>query len=263
MTALHPSHPPTATEPARPDAAVVRDALGVGLAVGASGLAFGVAGATAHLTVWQTCALSLLVFTGASQFALVGALAAGAAPLAAVAGALFLGVRNCLYGLRLGPRLGLRRALRPFAAQVVIDETAAVALVQPDRRSTRIGFTVTGVSLYLVWNLTTLAGALGAGALGDPTRYGLDAAGPAVFLALLWPRLREGGEERSVALLGALLALAAVPLLPAGVPVLLAVLAVPAVALLRGRLPGRRPGHGPGGASGGGSGGGSGEGDRA
>jgi predicted branched-subunit amino acid permease len=142
-------------------------------------------------------------------------------------------VRNCLYGLRLGPRLELPRRLRPFAAQIVIDETAAVTLVQPDRRSARVGFGITGVSLYLVWNLTTLGGALGAGALGDPTRYGLDAAGPAVFLALLWPRLREGGEERSVALLGALLALAAVPLLPAGVPVLLAVAAVPAVALLR------------------------------
>ncbi|MFC1419901.1 AzlC family ABC transporter permease [Streptacidiphilus cavernicola] len=224
--------PATAAARARPDAAVVRDALGVGLAVGASGLAFGIAGATAHLTLWQTCALSLLVFTGASQFALVGALAAGAAPLAAVAGALFLGVRNCLYGLRLGPRLRLPRRLRPFAAQIVIDETTAVTLVQPDQRSARIGFGVTGGSLYLVWNLSTLGGALGAGALGDPSRYGLDAAGPAVFLALLWPRLREGGEERSVALLGALLALAAVPLLPAGVPVLLAVLAVPAVALL-------------------------------
>ena len=251
MTALHPpdssptGSPPAGPSPAgpttdpgtaraRPDAAVVRDALGVGLAVGASGLAFGVAGAGAQLTVWQTCALSLLVFTGASQFALVGALAAGAAPLAAVAGALFLGVRNCFYGLRLGPRLEIPRRLRPLAAQIVIDETAAVSLVQPDRRSGRIGFGVTGVSLYLVWNLATLGGALGAGALGDPTRYGLDAAGPAVFLALLWPRLREGGEERSVALLGALLALAATPLLPAGVPVLLALLAVPAVALLRG-----------------------------
>lgn len=216
--------------PARPDAAVVRDALGVGLAVGMSGLAFGVAGAGAQLTLWQTCALSLLVFSGASQFALVAALAAGAAPAAAVAGALFLGVRNGLYGLRLGPRLALPAPLRPLAAQLVIDETAAVTLVQPDRRSARIGFTVTGVSLYLTWNLSTLAGALGAGALGDPTRYGLDAAGPAVFLALLWPRLREGGEERAVALLGAGLALCAVPLLPAGVPVLLALAAVPTVA---------------------------------
>ncbi|MBF9073804.1 AzlC family ABC transporter permease [Streptacidiphilus sp. NEAU-YB345] len=224
----------------RPDRAVVRDSLAVGLTVGVSGVAFGVTGTAAHLTVWQTCALSLLVFTGASQFALVGSLVAGAAPLAAVVGALFLGVRNSFYGLRLGARLELPRWTRPFAAQTVIDETAAVALVQPDRRSARIGFTVTGVTLYLVWNATTLAGAVGANALGDTSRYGLDVAGPAVFLALLAPRLREGGEECAVGLLGAVLALAAVPLLPAGVPVLVALAAVPAVAWARGARAGRR-----------------------
>ena len=242
MTALAPTGPPPVAPPVRPsDRAVVRDALTVGLTVGASGAAFGVTGAAAHLAVLQTCALSLLVFTGASQFALVGALAAGAAGPAAVAGALFLGLRNCLYGLRLGPRLGIPRALRPLAAQAVIDETAAVSLVQPDRRSARIGFTVTGITLYLVWNLTTLAGALGAGALGDPARYGLDAAGPAVFLALLGPRLHEGGTERSVAALAVLLALAAVPVLPNGTPVLLAVAAVPLGLALRRARTGKEP----------------------
>ncbi|QMU72249.1 AzlC family ABC transporter permease [Streptacidiphilus sp. P02-A3a] len=237
MTALQQTDPPPVAPPPRPsDRAVTRDSLTVGLTVGASGAAFGVAGAAAHLTVAQTCALSLLVFTGASQFALVGALVAGAAGPAAVAGALFLGLRNCLYGLRLGARLRIPRALRPLAAQLVIDETTAVSLVQPDQRSARIGFTVTGISLYLVWNLTTLAGALGAGALGDPGRYGLDAAGPAVFLALLGPRLREGGTERGVAALAVLLAVAAVPVLPGGTPVLLAVAAVPlALALRRAR----------------------------
>ncbi|MEZ0091973.1 AzlC family ABC transporter permease [Streptacidiphilus sp. EB129] len=239
-TAAPPSPEPPARPGGRPDRAVIRDSLGVGLTVGVSGVAFGIAGTAAHLTVWQTCALSLFVFTGASQFALIGSLAAGAAPLAAIVGALFLGVRNSFYGLRLGERLQLPRWTRPFAAQVVIDETAAVALVQPDRRSARLGFTVTGVTLYLVWNATTLAGAVGAGALGDPSRYGLDVAGPAVFLALLAPRLREGGEERAVGLLGAVLALAAVPLLPTGVPVLVALAAVPAVALLR---PARRRGR--------------------
>jgi 4-azaleucine resistance transporter AzlC len=214
---------------------VVRDSLGVGVAVGVSGVAFGVAGTAAHLTVWQTCALSLLVFTGASQFALVGALAAGAAPFAAVVGALFLGVRNAFYGLRLAERLELPRRLRPLAAQTVIDETTAVALVQPDRRSTRLGFFVTGVTLYVLWNATTLVGALGADALGDPSRYGLDVAGPAVFLALLAPRLREGGAERATALLGAALAVVATPLVPAGVPVLVALAAVPAVLLVGSR----------------------------
>ncbi|MBQ0988277.1 AzlC family ABC transporter permease [Streptomyces sp. F63] len=220
----------------RPDAAVVRDALGVGVAVGLSGFAFGVTSAGAGLTLLQTCALSLLVFTGASQFALVGALAAGGNPYTAAAGAFFLGVRNAFYGLRLSQLLRVPRALRPFAAQWVIDETAAVALAQPGRRAARIGFAVTGATLYALWNLTTLLGALGASALGDPREWGLDAAGPAVFLALLAPMLRTA-TERAVAGLAVVLVLVGVPVLPAGVPVLVAALAAPVVLALRGRAP--------------------------
>ncbi|WP_239104972.1 AzlC family ABC transporter permease [Microbispora rosea] len=176
--------------PPKPRAAVVRDALGVGTAVGLSGFAFGVTSAGAGMTVVQTCVLSLFVFTGASQFALVGALGSGGNPLAAAAGALLLGVRNAFYGLRLSQLLGLPASVRPLAAQWVIDETSAVALAQSDRRLARLGFTVTGVSLYAGWNITTFLGALGASALGDPAAWGLDAAGPAVFLALLLPMLR-------------------------------------------------------------------------
>ncbi|MFJ2517119.1 AzlC family ABC transporter permease [Streptomyces griseoviridis] len=216
------------------DGAVVRDALGVGVAVGLSGFAFGVTAAGAGLTVAQTCALSLLVFTGASQFALVGALAAGGNPLTAAAGAFFLGVRNAFYGLRLSQMLALPRAVRPFAAQWVIDETTAVALAQPTRRATRIGFTVTGVTVYALWNLTTFLGALGADAVGDTRRWGLDAAGPAVFLALLAPMLRST-TERAVAGLAVVLGLGLLPVLPAGVPVLVASLAAPAVLWARGR----------------------------
>ncbi|MFD9392001.1 AzlC family ABC transporter permease [Streptomyces sp. NPDC060000] len=218
----------------RPDAAVVRDALGVGIAVGLSGFAFGVTSAGGGLSVWQTCALSLLVFTGASQFALVGALAAGGNPLTAAAGAFFLGVRNAFYGLRLSQSLALPRAVRPFAAQWVIDETAAVSLAQPGRRAARIGFAVTGLTLYVLWNLTTLVGALGAEAIGDTDAWGLDAAGPAVFLALLAPMLRTTAE-RAVAGLAVLLGLGLLPVLPAGVPVLTAALAAPVVLYLEGR----------------------------
>ncbi|WP_329334006.1 AzlC family ABC transporter permease [Streptomyces sp. NBC_00663] len=221
------------------DAAVVRDALGVGVAVGLSGFAFGVTSAGSGLTVMQTCALSLLVFTGASQFALVGALAAGGNPLTAAAGAFFLGVRNAFYGLRLSQLLALPRAVRPFAAQWVIDETAAVALAQRGRRSVRIGFAVTGLSLYVLWNLTTLLGALGAEAIGDTDAWGLDAAGPAVFLALLAPMLKSG-TERAVAGLAVLLGLGLLPVLPAGVPVLAAALAAPVVLWAEGRRQGRR-----------------------
>ena len=218
----------------RPDAAVVRDALGVGVAVGLSGFAFGVTSAGSGLTLTQTCALSLLVFTGASQFALVGALAAGGSALAAAAGAFFLGARNAFYGLRLSQLLALPRVLRPLAAQWVIDETAAVSLAQPTRRSARIGFAVTGLSLYVLWNLTTLLGALGADAIGDTRAWGLDAAGPAVFLALLAPMVK-GGTERVVAGLAVLLGLGLLPVLPAGVPVLAAALAAPLVLWVRGR----------------------------
>ncbi|WP_030235439.1 AzlC family ABC transporter permease [Streptomyces sp. NRRL S-455] len=216
------------------DRAVVRDALGVGVAVGLSGFAFGVTSAGSGLTWVQTCALSLLVFTGASQFALVGALAARGGPFTAAAGAFFLGVRNAFYGLRLSQLLALPRAVRPFAAQWVIDETAAVALAQPTRRGARIGFVVTGLSLYVLWNLTTLLGAVGAGAIGDTDAWGLDAAGPAVFLALLAPMLRTG-TERAVAGLAVLLGLGLLPVLPAGVPVLVAALAAPVVLWADGR----------------------------
>lgn len=204
------------------------------MAVGLSGFAFGVTSAGSGLTLTQTCALSLLVFTGASQFALVGALAAGGSALAAAAGAFFLGARNAFYGLRLSQLLDLPRVLRPLAAQWVIDETAAVSLAQPTRRSARIGFAVTGLSLYVLWNLTTLLGALGADAIGDTRAWGLDAAGPAVFLALLAPMVKSG-TERVVAGLAVLLGLGLLPVLPAGVPVLAASLAAPLVLWVRGR----------------------------
>ncbi|MGW2687165.1 AzlC family ABC transporter permease [Streptomyces sp. NPDC001414] len=222
----------------KPDSAVVRDALGVGVAVGLSGFAFGVTSAGSGLGLLQTCALSLLVFTGASQFALVGALAAGGNPLTAAAGAFFLGIRNAFYGLRLSQVLVLPRAIRPLAAQWVIDETTAVTLAQPTRRAARIGFTVTGLSLYLLWNLTTALGALGAKAVGDTDAWGLDAAGPAVFLALLAPMLKTT-TDRAVAALAVLLGLGLLPVLPAGVPVLAAALAAPAALYVSGRRSGR------------------------
>ncbi|MEV4194117.1 AzlC family ABC transporter permease [Streptomyces toxytricini] len=212
----------------------MRDALGVGVAVGLSGFAFGVTAAGSGVSALQACVLSLLVFTGASQFALVGALAAGGNPFTAAAGAFFLGTRNAFYGLRLSQLLAVPRAVRPLAAHWVIDETAAVALAQPDRRSARLGFTVTGLTLYVLWNLTTLLGVLGAEAIGDTAAWGLDAAGPAVFLALLAPMLRTG-TERAVAVLAVVLGLGLLPVLPAGLPVLVAALAAPAILWLKGR----------------------------
>jgi predicted branched-subunit amino acid permease len=206
--------------------AVLRDSFAVGIAVGLSGVAFGSTATAAGLTTMQACALSLFTFTGASQFALVAAISGGGSPLLGAAGAILLGGRNSLYGLRLAPMLDLPAGRRLAAAHWVIDETTAVTQAQPDRRSARLGFTATGACLFLLWNTTTLLGALGTAALGDPSRFGLDAAGPAVFLALVAPRLAEGRAQRWTAGLAVLIALAGTPLLPPGVPILLAALAV-------------------------------------
>lgn len=211
--------------------AVVRDAVGIGVAVGAYGLSFGAAAVTAGLSTLQACTLSLLVFTGASQFALVGVVGAGGSLLAAVAGALLLGSRNTLYAVRLSSLLPLRGPRRVLAAQLTIDETTGMATAAPPRLA-GLAFWATGASVYVLWNLATLLGAVGAARLGDPAVLGLDAAVPAAFLALLAPQVRSR-EVLAVAVAGALVALVAVPLVPPGVPVLLAGLAVVPL-LLRG-----------------------------
>jgi predicted branched-subunit amino acid permease len=179
----------------------------------------------------QACALSLLVFTGASQFALVGVLGSGGSAVAAVAGALLLGSRNTLYAVRLSTLVPTRGPRRLAAAQLTIDESTAMATAAPPGLA-GLGFWATGLSVYVLWNLATLLGALGAARLGDPAALGLDAAVPAAFLALLAPQLRNGTAAR-VAVAGALLTLVAVPLTPAGVPVLLAGLAVVPLLLRR------------------------------
>jgi predicted branched-subunit amino acid permease len=211
----------------------VRDGVALGLAVGLSGLAFGAAAVTAGLSPWQACALSLLAYTGASQFALAGTIASGGSLLAGTAGAILLGSRNALYSVRLADLLQVRGLRRLVAAQGVTDESTAIALAQADQAAARTGFRATFASLYLAWNLATLLGALGTGTLGSPQSFGLDVIGPAAFLALIWPRLRAGGTERAVAALGATIALATTPLLPPGAPVILAATAALAGALSR------------------------------
>ena len=212
---------PAAQAVARP----VRDGLLLGLAVGLSGLAFGAAAVSAGLSIWQACVLSLLAYTGASQFALAGAIAGGGSLLAGSIGAILLGSRNALYSLRLADLLRVRGLAPLLAAHGVTDESTALALSQPDRATARAGFGATFASLYLTWNAATLTGAISAGSIGSPQSFGLDVIGPAAFLALIWPRLAAGGVERGVAVLGAALALAATPLLPPGAPVILAALA--------------------------------------
>jgi len=211
--------------------ATFRDAIGLGLAVGLYGVAFGAAADAAGLDLWQAGTLSALMFTGASQFALVGVLGAGGGALAAAGSALLLGTRNTVYGVRLVPLLRPRGALRRLGtAQWVIDETTAMSLSAPDRELGRLAFFATGASIYLTWNLMTVVGWLGAAALTGAALAALDAVVPAAFLALLWPRLRrdfpEAAVQRRVALGGAVVALALTPFVPPGVQVIAAVVAV-------------------------------------
>lgn len=213
---------------------VVRDSLGVAIATGTYGLGFGAVGVASGLDVAQTCVLSLLMFTGASQFALAGVLGSGGTPLAGALAALLLGTRNTLYGLRLAPLLGYRGWRRAVAAHVLIDESTAMAVTRADRDLARTRFLVTGATIFVLWNLTTLAGAVAGEQLGDPRDLGLDAAVGAAFLALLWPRLTTP-LTRTVAVLAALVAAGAVTVTPAGVPVLVAA----GVAVLVGALTAR------------------------
>jgi predicted branched-subunit amino acid permease len=203
---------------------ILRDALGVGTAVGAYGLSFGAIATTAGLSVPQACALSLLLFSGGSQFAYVGAVASGGGPIAAVLTAVLLGTRNSLYGLRLAPLLRVRGIRRLAAAQLTIDESAAMATAQDTPERSRLAFWATGVSVFVLWNLATLIGAVGARSLSSPESLGLDAAVGAAFLALVAPRLREAGAG-TVFTVAALVALALTPFLGYGLPVLLAAVA--------------------------------------
>lgn len=207
------------------DRAAIRAGVAVGLAAAVYGVSYGALAVAAGLDVWQTCVMSLLMFTGGSQFALVGVLASGglAAGPAAIASATFLGLRNGIYSIRMAPVIGGGWGRRLLAAHVTIDETTAVATNQPTRRSQQYGFWATAVATFVGWNLTSLVGALIGDAIGDMRMYGLDAAAAAAFLGLLWPRLRQL-QAGAVAVGAAVVATVTIPILPPGLPVLIAAL---------------------------------------
>jgi branched chain amino acid efflux pump len=212
---------------------ITRNALAIGLATGAYAVSFGVLAVAAGLSVAQACAMSVLVFTGASQFAAVGVLGAGGGTAAALAPALLLAARNGVYGVALVPVLRGSRLGRALKAQLIIDESTAMARAQPDPVAAHRAFLATGVSVFVFWNLGTLAGAVAGSGLGDPRDYGLDAMFPAAFLALLAPQVRRPGAP-AAAVAGGLIAIALVPFVPAGVPILAAVAGVvPAVVVAR------------------------------
>lgn len=203
---------------------VVSASLALGVAVGVFALAFGVTAVASGVTVAQACALSLFTFTGASQFSAVSVVAAGGSSLAAFSGAALLAARNGVYALTMAKRLDGSLPKRLVAAQLTIDETTAMAVAQRDPDLQRAAFWVTGLTLFVCWNIGTLIGAL-AGQAIDPRTFGLDAALPAAFVGMLWPLLRTR-RARLAAAIGAAICVALIPVAPVGVPILCAVLAI-------------------------------------
>lgn len=209
--------------PLPPLTPAVRIGLSVSVATGLYGLSFGALSVAAGLNVWQTIVLSLLMFTGGSQFAFIGVIAGAGTGQAAFAAATLLGVRNAIYGMQINALLGPRGARKLVAAHLTIDESTATAAGQLTRDEQRRGFWTAGVGVFVLWNLFTAAGALVGESLGDPRRWGLDGAAVAAFLALLRPRLRAR-EPVTIAVVCALVTVLAVPFAPPGIPILVAAL---------------------------------------
>lgn len=201
--------------------ATLRKSFTVSFIVGLSGIAFGAASVAAGFSVLQSCVLSLLTFSGASQFALVGIMGSGGSALSGIATASFLGIRNGLYGFRMAPIMKVKGIRRIVAAHVTIDESTGVALSQEDlgEDAMRAGFWFTGFGVFIFWNLFTLLGALGAQAMGDPAAWGLDAAVPALFLGIVWPKLKTS-TDRLLAGISFIAAIALTPFMPAGLPII-------------------------------------------
>jgi len=198
--------------------------IGVGFATGLYGISFGALSSAAGLELWQTMALSLLMFSGGSQFAFIGVIATGAGVVPAVLSAWLLGVRNGFYAIRMAPILSVSSIIKPLAAQLTIDESNAVSLSQePDASKQRLGFWLTGAAVFVFWNVFTLVGALLGSSLGEPSDFGLDAAAAAAFLGLIWPRLTSS-KLLALAVVSAFSATTLSVLLPAGLPVLLTAL---------------------------------------
>jgi 4-azaleucine resistance transporter AzlC len=203
---------------------VVVASLTIGVAAGVFAIAFGVGAVSAGGTVLHTCVMSLLVFTGASQFSAVSVVDSGGSTASALGSAMLLAARNGVYGLTMARHIDGSLGRRLVAAQLTIDESTAMATAQDDPDARRAAFWITGCAIFVCWNLGTLIGAL-AGEAIDPQTYGLDAAFPAGFVAMLAPHLRTR-TGRAVGLAGAMICVALVPFVPIGVPILCAATAV-------------------------------------
>lgn len=203
------------------DSPAFRIGLSIAIATGLYGVSFGALGVASGLTVWQTIALSLLMFTGGSQFAFIGVIGGGGTGSAAFGAAALLGVRNTVYGMQMNRMLRLRGWRRFAGAQITIDESTATAAGQIDADEQRRGFWTAGLGIYVLWNGFTAIGTVLGDAMGDPRRWGLDGAAVAAFLGLLWPRLKSR-EPVAIAVACALVTIAVVPFTPPGLPILIA-----------------------------------------
>ncbi|MHA7154526.1 AzlC family ABC transporter permease [Arthrobacter sp. TMN-50] len=199
----------------------VRVGLSIAVATGLYGISFGALSVTSGFDLWQTMALSLLLFSGGSQFAFIGVVAGGGTGAAAMTAASLLGIRNAVYGMQMNALVRPTGWRRFVAAQVTIDESAATASGQTDPTERRLGFWSAGIGVFVLWNVFTVVGALLGTALGDPAQWGLDGAAVAAFLGLLWPRLKAK-EPAAIAVVCALVTVVAAPLVAPGLPILIA-----------------------------------------
>jgi 4-azaleucine resistance transporter AzlC len=205
---------------------IARDVTALCAAAMVVGLSFGAIASAAGVPLAQILVMNAFVYAGGAQFMAVGLAGAGATAAAIVVAGLLLNARHLPFGLAIGNGvLGTGRAARLLGSHLMTDESVAFALAQDDPARRRRAYWMTGVALFVTWNVSAAAGAVAGSALGDPATFGVDAAFPAALLALTLPSLRDKSSAR-VAGAGAVLALAATPFLPAGLPVLVALLAL-------------------------------------
>jgi branched chain amino acid efflux pump len=217
------------------DDGLARDVALVCLADAVVGVSFGAITVSSGLPVWLPMLLSVAVFAGAAQFMFVGLVASGGNPIAAAVTGLLVNVRHVPFGFAVGDLLGKGWARRVAGSHLMVDETVAFALGQRDPERRRAVYWACGISLFVCWNLGVMIGAFGGTVVNDTDAFGMDAAFPAVLLALVLPSLRDAATRRA-SLVGVVIALATAPFLPAGLPVLLALLGLAA------GLTGRREG---------------------
>jgi predicted branched-subunit amino acid permease len=205
-----------------------RVGLSIAVATGLYGISFGALSVASGLSVLQTSALSLLLFSGGSQFAFIGVIAGGGNPIAAAGASALLGIRNAVYGMQVNALISPHGWRRFVAAQVTIDESFATSSGQTEPVEQKRGFWVSGLGIFVLWNIFTLLGALAGSAIGDPKNWGLDGAAVAAFLALLWPRLKSR-EAGAIAIVCALATVLAIPFVPPGIPILIAAVVAAAI----------------------------------